>query len=95
METEKTLRLGDVFVGVRDPRQGTKVMHDLVELLVVAVCAVLVGADTFVGIEEWAEDNLEWLRRHLKLENGVPSHDTLGRVFALMDAANFSPFSPS
>ena len=52
-------------------------------------CAVLVGADTFVGIEEWAEDNLEWLRRHLKLENGVPSHDTLGRVFALMDAAQF------
>ncbi len=89
METETTLRLGDVFVGIRDPRQGTKVAHDLVELLVVAVCAVLVGADTFVEIEEWAEDNLEWLRRHLKLENGIPSHDTFGRVFALTDAAQF------
>lgn len=89
METEKTLRLGDVFVGIRDPRQGTKVVHDLVELLVVAVCAVLVGADTFVEIEEWAEDNLEWLRRHLKLEHGIPAHDTFGRVFALMDAAQF------
>lgn len=89
METEGKLRLGDVFVGIRDPRQGTKVVHDLVELLVVAVCAVLIGADTFVEIEEWAEDNLEWFRRHLKLEHGIPSHDTFCRVFALLDAAQF------
>ena len=83
METENKLRLGDVFVGIPDPRQSTKVQHDLVELLVVAVCSVLVGADTFVEIEHWAKDNLEWLRRHLKLENGIPSHDTFGRVFAM------------
>ena len=89
METENKLRLGDVFVGVPDPRQSKKVMHDLVELLVVAVCSVLVGADTFVEIEEWAEDNLEWFRRHLVLQNGIPSHDTFGRVFAMMDAAAF------
>lgn len=60
--------------------------HNLLELLVVAVCIVLVGADTFVEIEHWAEDNLDWFGRHLKLENGIPSHDTLGRVFAAMDA---------
>ena len=89
METGKTLRLGEVFVGIPDPRQGTKVLHDLVEVLVVAVCGVLVGADTFVEIEEWAEDNLEWLRRHLTLEHGIPSHDTFGRVFATLDAAQF------
>ena len=47
------LRLGDVFVGIPDPWQITKVQHDLVELLVVAVCNVLVGADTFVEIEQW------------------------------------------
>ena len=89
METGSKLRLGDVFVGIPDPRQGTKVVYDLVELLVVAVCSVLVGADTFVEIEEWAEDNLDWFRRHLKLENGIPSHDTFGRVFAAMDAEQF------
>lgn len=89
METGNKLRLGDVFVGIPDPRQGSKVVHDLVEVLVVAVCSVLVGADTFVEIEEWAEDNLAWLRGHLKLENGIPSHDTFGRIFAVMDAEQF------
>jgi hypothetical protein len=51
MEAEGKLRLADVFVSIRDPRQSGKVEHDLVELLVVAVNAVLVGADTFVEIE--------------------------------------------
>lgn len=90
METESKLKLRDVFVGIPDPRQRTKVVHDLVEILVVAVCGVLVGADTFVEIEDWAQDNLAWLRRHLKLEHGIPSHDTFGRVFAAMEGAQFS-----
>jgi hypothetical protein len=51
METEGRLRLADVFVSIEDPRQAAKVEHDLVELLVVAVNAVLVGADTFVEID--------------------------------------------
>ena len=53
MQTESKLRLADVFVTIPDPRQAWKVEHDLVELLVVAVNAVLVGADTFVEIELW------------------------------------------
>jgi predicted transposase YbfD/YdcC len=90
METGSKWRLGDVFVGIRDPRQGTKGVFDLVERLVVATCAVRVGADTFVEIEAWAEANLDWLRRHLKLEAGIPSHDTFGRVFAQIDGAQFN-----
>ena len=62
METEGKLRLAEVFVSVTDPRQAGKVEHDLVELLVVAVNAVLVGADTFVEIELWAKEKLDWLR---------------------------------
>lgn len=89
METEGRLRLGDVFVGVRDPRQAAKVDHDLVELLMVAVCGVLAGADDFVEIEVWAEEKLDWFRRYLKLEHGIPSHDTFGRVFAAIDAEEF------
>jgi predicted transposase YbfD/YdcC len=89
METEGRLRLADVFVSIRDPRQSGKVEHDLVELLVVAVNAVLVGADTFVEIELWAEEKLDWLRQYLRLANGIPSHDTFGRLFGLIDPEQF------
>ncbi|MEK7994038.1 MAG: ISAs1 family transposase [Planctomycetota bacterium] len=89
METEGRLRLEDVFVQIRDPRQAAKVDHDLVELLMVAVCGVLAGANDFVEIEEWAKEKLDWFRRYLKLENGIPSHDTFGRVFAAIDAEEF------
>lgn len=89
METEGRLRLADVFVSIDDPRQSAKVKHDLVELLVVAVNAVLVGADTFAEIELWAEEKLEWLRGFLKLSHGIPSHDTFGRIFGLIDPEQF------
>ncbi len=90
METEGKTRLGEVFVGLHDRRQAKKVEHDLVEMLVVAVCAVLVGADDFVEIEAWANEKVGWLRQYLKLENGIPSHDTFGRVFAALDAEAFA-----
>ena len=89
METEGRLRLADVFVAIEDPRQAAKVEHDLVELLVVAVSAVLVGADTFVEIELWAREKLDWLRGYLRLEHGIPSHDTFGRMFGLIDPEQF------
>jgi len=63
--------------------------HDRVELLVVAVNAVLVGADTFVEIELWAEEKIEWLRKYLRLTKGIPSHDTFGRLLGLIDAQEF------
>jgi predicted transposase YbfD/YdcC len=89
METEVRLRVADVFVGIRDPRQAKKVEHDLVELLVIAVCGVLAGADDFVEIEEWSKEKDDWFRRYLRLEHGIPSHDTFGRVFAAIDADEF------
>jgi predicted transposase YbfD/YdcC len=89
METGKQRRLADVFVTITDPPQAAKVEHDLVELLVVAVNGVLVGADTFVEIELWAKERLDWLRGYLRLENGIPSHDTFGRLFGLIDPDEF------
>ena len=89
METGNRLRLADVFVLITDPRQSSKVEHDLVELLVIAVNAVLVGADTFVEIELWARERIDWLRRYLRLNNGIPSHDTFGRLFGLIDPDEF------
>ena len=90
MVTEGRFRLMDVFVCLHDPRQAKKVDHDLVEMLVVAICAVLAGADDFVEIEEWAKEKLDWFRQYLRLENGIPSHDTFGRVFAAIDAEEFA-----
>lgn len=89
MKTENRLSVAEVFVGIRDPRQAKKVEHDLVELLVIAVCGVLAGADDFVEIEAWANEKCDWFKRHLRLEHGIPSHDTFGRVFASIDAEAF------
>jgi hypothetical protein len=72
-----------MYVSLTDPRQASKTRHNLVDVLVVAVNGVLAGADNFVEIEAWANEKLPWFRRYLKLEHGIPSHDTLGRLFGL------------
>jgi hypothetical protein len=58
-------------------------------MILMALCAVLCGADTWVDVAEWAEDNEAWLKRYLRLEHGTPSHDTFGRLFRLLDAKVF------
>lgn len=80
------MSLAEAFSVITDPRVVNRSTHDLVEMLVVAVCASLCGADNFVDIELWAEERLDWLRRFMKLEHGIASHDTFGRVFGLLDA---------
>ncbi|MFP3566019.1 ISAs1 family transposase [Paraburkholderia sp. SIMBA_030] len=82
------LSLQDAFGDLKDPRVRTP-EHDLTEMLVVALAAILSGADTWVGIALWAQGQLEWLRRYLPLRNGIASHDTFGRVFAALDARQF------
>lgn len=83
------MRLDNAFSGLVDPRTGPARRHDLREMIVMALCAVLCGADTWVDVAEWAEDNEPWLRRYLVLEQGTPSHDTFGRVFRILDAGAF------
>jgi predicted transposase YbfD/YdcC len=85
MRTGKPVSLAEAFSVIVDPRVVKRSTHDLVEMLVVAVCATLCGADSFVDIELWANERLDWLRRYMKLEHGIASHDTLGRVFGLLD----------
>ena len=60
-------------------------------MLVVTVCANLCGADSFVDTELWANERLDWLRQFMKLEHGIASHDTMGRVFGLLDAQGRAP----
>ncbi len=89
MESESKLSAAEIFVGVREPRQAKNVEHKLTDLLVVEVCGVLAGADDFVEIEEWGKEKLTWFRRCVQLEQGIPSHDTFGRVFAAIDPEEF------
>lgn len=79
------LSLVEAFSGLPDPRVAGRSKHDLVEMLVITVCALVCGIDDFVGVEDWSKERLSWLRRFLKLENGIPSHDTIGRLFGLLD----------
>ena len=83
------MTLTEAFGGLEDPRTGPARRHDLAEMILMALCAVMCGADTWVDVAEWAEDNEAWLKRYLVLEHGTPSHDTFGRVFRLLDAKVF------
>jgi predicted transposase YbfD/YdcC len=79
----------EVFEGLEDWRNAQQTRHRLGELLTVAVCAVLSGADDFEDIAQWGTAKLDWLRGFLKLDYGVASPDTFERVFALLDPHGF------
>lgn len=83
------MTLSEAFAGLPDPCTGPAQRHDLTEMILMALCAVLCGADSWVDVAEWAEDNEAWLKRYLVLEHGTPSHDAFGRVFRLLDAKVF------
>jgi len=82
-------KLGRYFVAVEDPRCSGKVEHRLVEVLVVAVCAVIACAESWDDIALYGRSKLAWLRTFLELANGIPSHDTFRRVFMLIDPDAF------
>lgn len=78
----------DYFEGIGDPRAGNA-RHDLLELMFVALAAVLCGAEDCTDMAEFAEAKLEVLREVVKLEHGPPSHDTFSRVFRLLQPEPF------
>jgi predicted transposase YbfD/YdcC len=80
---------GDWFADLKDPRGGNARRHDLWEILMIALCAVLSGGQTAVDMAVFAEAKQEFLRSFLELRNGVPSHDTFSRVFRLLDPDEF------
>jgi len=74
---------------IPDHRSEVGRLHPLDTILVIAICAMICGADNWVGIEAWAKAKQEWLETFLDLPNGVPSHDTFGRVFSALDPDAF------
>jgi predicted transposase YbfD/YdcC len=77
------------FESMTDPRINRTRHHDLTAIVVIAICAVICGADTWVAIAEYGEAKKRWFESFLDLKNGIPSHDTFGRVFAALDPTEF------
>ena len=77
------------FSTLEDPRTGRAKRHNLLDVVVIAICAVICGADSWVDVEMFGKSKENWLRRLLSLPNGIPSHDTFGRVFARLDPEQF------
>ena len=76
------------FNDMPDPR-GQNKLHPLGDLIVIAICAVICGADGWVQVEQFARAKRKFFRKILDLHHGIPSHDTFGRVFSLLDPDAF------
>jgi predicted transposase YbfD/YdcC len=81
--------IADHFATLEDPRAEHLIDHQLIDIVMVTLCAVICGAETWNDIELFDQERLDWLRQFLALENGPPSHDTYGRVFARLDGQQF------
>lgn len=89
MVAKKTRTLVECLAEIDDPRTGNGKRYELVEVLVIAVCAIFAEVEGFDDIAEWAGVKEPWLRRFLRLENGIPSHDTFNRIFRILDPKQF------
>lgn len=76
------------FEKVQDPRHHNKV-HKLIDIIILSISAVVAGADTYEQIEQFGKKRKKWLKKYLELPAGIPSHDTIGRVFEKIDPEEF------
>ena len=88
MSSMKSARIQDHFTELSDPR-SREVVYPLINLVVIAVCAVICGADDFVAIAKFGRTKRQWLSRFLDLKEGIPSHDRFNAIFAALKPAEF------
>ena len=84
-----TANLLEQLATITDPRQSWKVEHKLTDIMLLAVCGVIAGADGWEEIEDFGHERLEWLQQYGDFESGIPSHDTIARVVSLINAKEF------
>ncbi|MCF2151865.1 ISAs1 family transposase [Desmonostoc muscorum LEGE 12446] len=89
MKLKPKITIADHFAVMSDPRIDRTKRHKLIDILTIAICAVICGADSWVAIELYGCTKYEWLKTFLELPNGIPSHDTFARVFALINPQEF------
>ena len=97
---KESLNIYDHFKEIPDPRIERGKKHLLAEIIFIAIVSIISGVDDWNEIETFAKLKIEWFRKFLKLENGIPSHDTFNRVFSLLDPKKYSElarelFSPN
>jgi predicted transposase YbfD/YdcC len=88
MSSARSTRISDHFLRLTDPRRG-KVTHCLINLVTIAPCGTIAGADDFVTMVSWARQHQDWLSRFLDLSNGIPSHDCLNMLFRRLKPEEF------
>ena len=89
MKLRPKITLIDHFSNLTDPRIDRTKEHKLIDIVVIAVCSVICGADGWVGMETYGLAKYQWLKQFLELPNGIPSHDTFSRVFARLEPEEF------
>jgi len=86
---ETKTKLTDHFQNIADPRKECLIRHKLTDIIMIAICAVISGAEGWNDIEEFGQMKKKWLSNFLELGNGIPSHDTFRIVFSLLDPEEF------
>lgn len=90
MQVTNDFELLTMLSNVEDPRRIKSTKHSLTDILFTALCGSMAGCDTWPEIVEFAKHRLEWFRRFIPLTNGIPSDDTYGRVFGMLDTGRFA-----
>lgn len=88
MSQAPTLTIQECFQDVEDPRASNS-WHQLTDIITIAILAAVCGADNWVEVAKYGEAKEAWLAQYLSLPHGIPSHDTFGRVFAVLDPEQF------
>jgi hypothetical protein len=89
MEQQSVASITRYFGELEDPRTGNAKAHIFLEILIIAILAVICGADGWSDVELFGKNKKDWLNTFLELPKGIPSHDTFGRVFAKIKPEEF------
>ena len=81
--------IGKHFANIDDPRKYN-IRHNLIDIITIAICALICGAENWVDVEQYGKSKYDWLKQFLQLPGHIPSHDTFGRVFSLLDPKQFN-----
>ena len=90
MPTISSPTLTHYFASLEDPWVAGKCHHKLIDMVVIAISGIICNADDWVTIAQFGRAKASWFRTFLDLPNGIPSHDTFSRVFALIDPEAFA-----